>query len=80
MAARAGYDFVSLRPIYMGLPGEPNFSLATNKTLLRETKKALQDTGLGLLDIELARIADGVDPGCTNRKWRWRLNLGLVMC
>ncbi|WP_152655668.1 sugar phosphate isomerase/epimerase [Oceanobacillus sp. CFH 90083] len=62
MAARAGYDFVSLRPINMGLAGESNFSLATNKTLLRDTKKALQDTGLGLLDIELARIADGVNP------------------
>lgn len=62
MAARAGYDFVSLRPIYMGLPGEPNFSLAQNSQLLKETKQALKDTGLKLLDIELARIADGVDP------------------
>ncbi len=62
MAARAGYDFVSLRPIYMGLPGEPNFSLAKNKALFRDTKTALKDTGLQLLDIELARIADGIDP------------------
>ncbi|MEI3607604.1 TIM barrel protein [Pseudogracilibacillus sp. SE30717A] len=62
MASRAGYDFVSLRPIYMGLPGEPNFSLAKNKVLLRDTKTALKDTGLQLLDIELARIADGIDP------------------
>lgn len=62
MAARAGYDFVSLRPIYMGLPGEPNFSLANNKALLRDTKQALKDTGIKLLDIELAKIEDGVDP------------------
>lgn len=62
IAAKAGYDFVSLRPIYMGLPGEPNYSLATNKTLFLETKKALENTGLQLLDIELARIADGIDP------------------
>lgn len=62
MAKRAGYDFVSLRPIYMGLPGEPNFSLAKNKRLFRETKQALRDTGLKLLDIELAKIEKGVDP------------------
>lgn len=62
IAARAGYDFVSLRPIYMGLPGEPNYSLADNKALMRRTKKALADTGIKLLDIELARIYDGVDP------------------
>jgi sugar phosphate isomerase/epimerase len=62
IAANAGYDFVSLRPIYMGLQGEPNFSLASNKTLFLETKNALKNTGLQLLDIELARIADGIDP------------------
>src|SRR5690625_437592 len=62
LAARAGYDFVSLRPIYMGLPGEPNYELATNKQMMRETKKALVDTGVKLLDIELARIYDDMDP------------------
>ena len=55
IAARAGYEFVSLRPIYMGLPGEPDFSLAGNKELLRQTRQALADTGVKLLDIELAR-------------------------
>jgi sugar phosphate isomerase/epimerase len=62
IAARAGYDFVSLRPIYMGLPGEPNYALAENKEMLRQTKAALAETGVKLLDIELARIYDGVDP------------------
>lgn len=61
IAARAGYDFVSLRPIYMGLPGEPNYALAENKVLMRQTKKAMADTGVKLLDIELARIYDSVD-------------------
>lgn len=60
IAARTGYDYVSLRPIYMGLPGEPDYSL-TNKELMKETKIALADTGLRLLDIELAKIHDGVD-------------------
>src|SRR6187402_3273048 len=55
IAARAGYDFVSLRPIYMGLPGEPNFDLAANPQLLAQTRAALASTGLRVHDIELAR-------------------------
>lgn len=62
LAARAGYDFVSFRPIYMGLPGEPNYALAENKNMMDRTKIALSETGIKLLDIELARIYDGVDP------------------
>ena len=62
IAARAGYDYVSFRPIFMGLPGEPNFELAKNPQLLRQTKTALASTGLHVLDIELARVLDGVDP------------------
>jgi sugar phosphate isomerase/epimerase len=61
IAARAGYDYVSIRPIYMGLPGEPNYALAEKKELLRQTKTALQSTGVRVHDIELARIFDGVD-------------------
>ncbi|XJZ28648.1 sugar phosphate isomerase/epimerase family protein [Bacillota bacterium Lsc_1132] len=62
IASRVGYDFVSLRPIYMGLPGEPNFSFADNNELMRKTKAALSETGIRLLDIELAKIFDGVEP------------------
>lgn len=62
IAGRAGYDFVSFRPIYMGLPGEPNYDLARNPQMLRQTKTALAATGLALLDVELARISDGLDP------------------
>jgi len=62
IAHRAGYDFVSLRPIYMGLPGEPNFDLSANPQLLRQTKSALASTGMRVHDVELARVADGTDP------------------
>ena len=62
IAARAGYNFVSFRPIYMGLQGEPNFELSANPQLLRQTKTALASTGLRVLDIELARVQDGLDP------------------
>lgn len=61
IAARAGYDFVSIRIIYMGLPGEPNYALAENPELLRQTKQALKSTGVRVHDIELARIQDGAD-------------------
>jgi len=61
MAARAGYDFVSFRTILMGLPHEPDYALARNPAMLRETKAALAGTGIKALDIELARIADAVD-------------------
>lgn len=62
IASMAGYDYVSLRPIYMGLPGEPNYDLAVNKDMMKLTKTALAETGVQLLDIELARIFDGMDP------------------
>lgn len=61
VAARAGYDFVSLRPITLGLPGEPNYPLGTDRALLNRTRSALRANGIRLLDIELARILDGVD-------------------
>lgn len=62
IAAMAGYDFVSFRLFYMGLPGEPNYALAENKAMLRQTKAALAATGVQLLDMELARINVGIDP------------------
>lgn len=62
IAARAGYDYVSIRPIYMGLPGEPNYALANNKKMFNQTKKALAATGLKIHDIELARVTDDIDP------------------
>jgi sugar phosphate isomerase/epimerase len=62
VAARAGYDYVSLRTICMGLPGEPDYGLARNPELLRKTRLALDATGVRVHDIELARVKDGVDP------------------
>lgn len=61
IAAMTGYDYISIRPIYMGLPNEPNYDLATNKEMLKQTKRALSSTGIKVHDIELARIYDGVD-------------------
>jgi sugar phosphate isomerase/epimerase len=61
IAAMTGYDYISIRPIYMGLPGEANYDLATNKKMLRDTKTALKDTGIGVHDIELARVFEEMD-------------------
>src|SRR5512147_2047981 len=60
VAARAGYDYVSIRPIYMGLPGEPNYALAANPEMLKQTKAALASTGIRVHDIELARVYEGL--------------------
>jgi sugar phosphate isomerase/epimerase len=61
IAARAGYDFVSLRLIPMGVPGEAA-CLPLEKQMIRKTKAALDETGVKLLDIELARILADRDP------------------
>jgi sugar phosphate isomerase/epimerase len=61
-AARAGYQFVSLRPIPVGAPNEPVYPLATDRALLASTKAAMGATGVGLLDIEVARIIKEVTP------------------
>ena len=60
LAARAGFDFVSLRSIPMRLPNEPALALAQDKQLLTATRRALTETGLRLHDTENARILDGV--------------------
>lgn len=61
VAAAAGYDYVGLRPIAMGLPGEPNLDLAHDPQLLADCRTALDETGVGVWDIELARVLDDVD-------------------
>jgi sugar phosphate isomerase/epimerase len=58
IAAETGYDYVSFRTIALGLPGEPVYPLASDKAMARQTKAALADTGLTVLDIEVARISD----------------------
>jgi len=61
IAARAGYDFVSLRLIPMGVPGECA-CLPQDKEMIRATRAALGATGIELHDLELARILADRDP------------------
>lgn len=60
MAALCGYDGVSPRIISMRLPGEPDFSLE-NEEVFRSVRGALEATKLPLMDMELARIGDGLE-------------------
>jgi sugar phosphate isomerase/epimerase len=60
MAARCGYDFVSLRFIPLHTAGEPEY-LPTDQVMLRRTKAAMAETGVRMLDVELARILPDVD-------------------
>jgi sugar phosphate isomerase/epimerase len=56
-----GYDYVGIRCIYMGLPGEINYDLSGKNKLYKLTKQALADTGMRINDIELAMIRDDRD-------------------
>lgn len=58
IASEAGYDYVSLRTIPMGLPGEPQVCLEKDPQLFKEIKQALKTSGLKLFDIELVRVRE----------------------
>ncbi len=61
IAAEAGYDYVSIRQIYLNVAGEVICDLAKDIEMLEEIERIMKETGLKVLDIELARIYDGVD-------------------
>lgn len=62
LAARAGYDFVGLRLIPMDRPGEPQYDLSGNAALARDTRHALAETGVRVLDIEVAQLHRDIVP------------------
>ncbi|RVU55208.1 sugar phosphate isomerase/epimerase family protein [Anaerosphaera multitolerans] len=61
IAHNCGYNYVSLRQIYMGLNNEIRYDLKKDKKMKNELRSYLKNTGLKVLDIELARIFDGVE-------------------
>lgn len=60
IAARAGYDYVSLRTIPMHQPGEPQNCLEKDPELFKKIKASLQANSIKLLDIELVRIKEDI--------------------
>ncbi len=61
MPHATGYDFVGLRLIPLGLPSEVVYA-PQDTVLRREIKAAIDETGVQVLDVELARIIDGSSP------------------
>lgn len=61
LAKGAGYDYVGVRTILQGVKGEVDYDLYKNTRLFDLTKQAMEDTGIGIHDIELAKIDTGTD-------------------
>jgi sugar phosphate isomerase/epimerase len=60
VAGRAGYKYVGLR-LNRVTPTEPLYALAEDRALMAETKARLADSGVAVLDIELARMGPDND-------------------
>lgn len=58
IAGETGYDYVSLRTIPMGLPGEPQLVLEDDPALTEQIRQQMERYGVRLLDIELVRIRE----------------------
>jgi sugar phosphate isomerase/epimerase len=62
VAAAAGFEFVGLRLIPIERPGEPRHALTQSPADLKATRRALADTGVRVLDVEVVQIRNGFDP------------------
>lgn len=60
-AKAIGYDYVGIRTIVQGIKGEVNYDFKKNPELFKLTKQAISETGVGIHDIELAKIDDNSD-------------------
>lgn len=60
VAASCGYDYVGLRVMPV-TPNEPKYPIGQDAEMMQETLALLADTGVGVLDIELARLTPDVD-------------------
>ena len=61
IAHRTGYDYVSLR-LTAVTPQEHVFALQNDPAMMAETKALLKDTGVRVLDVELARMPPDIEP------------------
>ena len=61
IAADAGYDYASIRMTSVA-PGEQITPLAGDPEMVRRVSKRLADTGLQVLDVELARLGPDDEP------------------
>ena len=61
IAADAGYDYASVRMTAVA-PGEQIASMAGDRAMTRRVSKRLADTGIEVLDVELARLGPDDEP------------------
>lgn len=62
VAAAAGYDYVSLR-LTKVTPEEQLVPILEELALARQIRRYAEDAGIGILDVELARVGPDDDPG-----------------
>lgn len=60
LAARTGYDRVGLRLIAV-TQDSPGYPLMSEPAMRRDTKRAMADTGVGVLDVEFVKITPEID-------------------
>lgn len=60
VAARCGYDFVGLRLLKV-TETSPSYPLMDDPVLMRETKEAIAQEGVGVCDIEFVKITPEID-------------------
>nr|WP_294507417.1 sugar phosphate isomerase/epimerase [uncultured Rhodopila sp.] len=60
VAARTGYRTVGLRLIQV-TPESPGYPLMSDAAMLRDTRRAMAETGIGVWDIEFVRITPETD-------------------
>ena len=60
VAAEAGYDYVGLRLVPV-TPGGPAWDLWRDKPMMAMTKARMAETGVGVLDVELAKLVAETD-------------------
>lgn len=75
VAAQNGYEYVGLRP-WPNAPGAPHQALLGRPDILRETQAALQDTGVGVFDLEIIRIDTDFEPHRWNALYEAGVALG----
>jgi sugar phosphate isomerase/epimerase len=60
VAAAAGFDAVGLRLSSAG-PDDRPYALSGDRQLMRETQQRMQETGVGVLDVEVMRLDEGTE-------------------
>lgn len=61
IASKTGYDYVSLRMTAV-TPNERTYPLMDDREMMKETQARMADTGVRVLDIELARMDPDTEP------------------